>query len=389
VCAAVTGLGLGTLAPVVAQAGVPTSSQWQLSVLRARSAWHLSTGSGVTVAVLDSGVDAAHPDLQGQVQPGADFVDRTTDGRRDFVGHGTTVAALIAGRNKATGVVGLAPKTKILPVRVLDKDNRYTDATTVANGLKWAVDHGAGVVNLSLGGVGRSGLLADAIDYAYQHDVVVVACTGNTTPGGPKTVWYPAREPGVIAVSGLTEEKSRPVLWSGALTGSTTVLTAPATDLLGARPGGYWRVQGTSFAAPLVTATAALIRARWPQMSAANVVNRLISTADDLGARGRDPVYGFGEVDPLRALTATVPSVVANPLTPSVAVPMGTPEATRGADGGGGPVPATPAYGHPVPVAANLPGADFSPLTWAVLAAVVAGAGLGGVIAIRRRQRRA
>lgn len=108
-----------------------------------------------------------------------------------------------------------------------------------------------------------------------------MACTGNVITGQPATVWYPAREPGVVAVAGLTQTPTGPALWSGGLTGPDTVLTAPADDLLGVRPGGYWRVQGTSFAAPLVAATAALIRSRWPTMSAANVINRLISTADE------------------------------------------------------------------------------------------------------------
>ncbi|HKT04853.1 MAG TPA: type VII secretion-associated serine protease mycosin, partial [Rugosimonospora sp.] len=298
-----------------------STAQWQITNLHARLAWRQSTGAGVIVAVLDSGVDAQHPDLTGQVLPGADFVDGSTNGQVDFVGHGTTVAGLIAARNRPGGLVGLAPAAKILPVRVLDKTNRYSDATTVARGLRWAVDHGARVVNMSLGGSGRSVALADAIDYAYQHDVVVIACTGNLIEGGTNDVWYPAREPGVVAVSGLAEARAgnptRVSLWSGALTGPATVLTAPAVDMLGAKPGGYWRVQGTSFAAPLVAAAAALVRSKWPAMSAPNVINRLISTAQDLGAPGRDDTYGFGEVNPVAALTASVPVVAENPLAPS------------------------------------------------------------------------
>ncbi|MBO0870896.1 MAG: type VII secretion-associated serine protease mycosin, partial [Micromonosporaceae bacterium] len=304
--------------PASAYAGVSLAGQWQLATLHASAAWRYSTGTGVTVAVLDSGVDANHTDLRGQVLRGADFVDGTTDGRRDFVGHGTSVAGLIAGRNKTTGVVGLAPEARILPVRVLDKQNRYNDATTVARGLRWAVDHGARVVNLSLGGGAASTELAGAIEYAYQQDVVVIACTGNVERDASRQVWFPARVPGVVAVSGLTEtstgQASRPTLWGGALTGTQTVLTAPAVDLLAAKPGGYWRVEGTSFAAPLVTAVAAMIRARWPAMNAANVINRLIRTADDLGRPGWDATYGYGEVDPVAALTANIPAVATNPL---------------------------------------------------------------------------
>jgi type VII secretion-associated serine protease mycosin len=289
--------------------------QWQLAYLDASDAWQHADGNGITVAVLDSGVDGNHPDLIGQVLPGVDLVDATTDGRADPVGHGTTVAALIAGRDDdGRGVVGLAPKAKILPVRVLNKDNRYDDATTVANGLRWAVDHGARVVNLSLGGTGSSEALAEALDYAFAKDVVVVACTGNITPPASTQVWYPAREPGVLAVAGLSHDDGDEPLWTSSITGPQTVLAAPAADMLGARPGGYWRVQGTSFAAPLVSATAALVRSLWPQMSAANVVNRLVSTARDLGAAGRDDEYGFGAVDPVGALTAKLPEVTRNPL---------------------------------------------------------------------------
>ncbi|MFI7576180.1 type VII secretion-associated serine protease mycosin [Micromonospora sp. NPDC049497] len=288
--------------------------QWQLDELRAETAWRTSTGRGVVVAVIDSGVDADHPDLAGQVLPGVDLVTPDGDTAGDPVGHGTTVAGLIAGRNDdERGVVGLAPDARILPVRVLDAENRYDDALIVAKGVRWAVDHGARVINLSLGGSSDSPALAAALDYAFARDVVVVACTGNLATSSDSKVWYPAREPGVIAVSGL--ERNSENLWSGAITGRSTVLTAPATGLVGARPDrGYWRVQGTSFAAPLVAATAALIRSRYPEMSAGDVVNRLLATAKDIGPTGRDDRFGYGLVDPVAALDAEVPTVGRNPL---------------------------------------------------------------------------
>lgn len=295
-----------------ARADSVRDEQWQLDALRATAAWRTSTGRGITVAVIDSGVDGTHPDLAGQVLPGIDLVS-AGGGDPDPVGHGTTVAALIAGRSDdERGAVGLAPHAKILPVRVLDEENRYDDAMIVAKGVRWAVDNGAQVINLSLGGSGESPALAAALDYAFARDVVVVACTGNLTASSDSRVWYPAREPGVIAVAGL--EQNSESLWSGSITGRETVLTAPATGLVGARPGGYWRVQGTSFAAPLVAASAALVRARWPQMSAGDVVNRLLSTARDIGPTGRDDRFGFGRVDPLAALTTDVPGVGRNPL---------------------------------------------------------------------------
>jgi serine protease len=288
--------------------------EWQLTTLGVGKAWNYASGAGVTVAVIDSGVDSRHPDLVGQVLPGLDLVDPKGDGDTDLVGHGTTVSAIIAGRgDDNSGVVGIAPKARILPVRVLDEENRYDDAIIVAKAVRWAVDHGAGVINLSLGGSGTSEALAAALDYAFAKDVVVVACTGNTGASPDNEVWYPAREPGVLAVAGL--ERDGRQLWSGSITGRDTVVAAPATDLVGARSGGgYWRVQGTSFAAPMVAATAALVRSRWPDMPAGEVVNRIIQTARDLGTPGRDTTFGFGMVDPAGALTASLPTVVANPL---------------------------------------------------------------------------
>ncbi|MDR7280276.1 type VII secretion-associated serine protease mycosin [Catenuloplanes atrovinosus] len=286
--------------------------QWSLTELGMAEAWQRSTGAGVTVAVIDSGVDDTHADLAGRVRSGFDLVTTGGDGTTDPVGHGTTVAALIAGVPDQSGIIGMAPDAQILPIRVLDKQNRYDDAQVVAKAVRLAVDNGAKVINLSLGGLGSSPALATAIDYAFVKDVVVIACTGNSTASAPSEVWYPAREPGVIAVTGLEENGTS--LWSGSITGPETVLSAPATDLIGARPGGYWRVQGTSFAAPMVAATAALIRARWPQMSAASVVNRLIGTATDLGAPGRDDRYGFGMVNPVAALADGLPEASYNVL---------------------------------------------------------------------------
>ncbi len=289
--------------------------QWHIKTLGVAGAWTYTSGAGVTVAVIDSGVDARHVDLDGQVLKGLDLVDAKGDADTDLVGHGTTVSAIIAGKDDDAGVIGIAPKAKILPVRVLNQENRYDDAMIVAKGVRWAVDQGAKVINLSLGGSGSSAALAAALDYAFAKDVVVVACTGNASASSTSGVWYPAREPGVLAVAGM--ERDGDVLWSGSITGKETVITAPATQLVGARPGGYWRVQGTSFAAPMVSGVAALIRSRWPNMPAAEVVNRIIETAEDRGPAGRDAQYGFGMVDPTGALTAEVPAAATNPLDTS------------------------------------------------------------------------
>ena len=377
---------LGIASP--AHADWVRNDQWQLTTLHASAAWSESTGVGVTVAVLDSGVDAGHADLKGQVLPGADFVDGSTDGRKDPVGHGTTVAALIAGRgDDAAGVEGVAPGAKILPVRVLDAQNRYRDARNVAKGLIWAVDHGAEVVNMSLGGGAQSSALADAISYADRHGVVVVACTGNQITGQPDDVWYPARQPGVVAVAGLSEGGDRPTLWSGTLTGPGTVLVAPAVNMLGAKPGGYWRVQGTSFAAPLVSATAALIRSRWPGMDSANVINRLIATADDLGTPGRDDLYGYGEVDPVAALTeADIPTVGRNPLLAEPDPIRSALAPSDDAAGAGGPVPADSASPAAIAAAASTE-PEHQAAEWGLAAggAAVVGTIGTGLLLFRRR----
>lgn len=289
--------------------------EWQLTFLRSDEAWTHSRGDGQIVAVIDSGVNAAHPDLAGQVLAGTDFVDGSTDGRSDVVGHGTTVASLIAGRaDDDAGVAGLAPNAKILPIRVLDPNNQYDSAANVAQSVRWAVDRGATVINLSLGSADVAPVLTEALKYALAHDVVVVACNGNYSNERGDRIWHPAREPGVIAVSGVTNAAE---FWSGSISGPQTVVAAPAVDLVGIQPdGGYGRAQGTSFAAPLVAATAALIRAAYPGLNAANVVNRIIRTTWDFGDEGFDSQFGFGIVNPARALTAEVPIVTANPLLP-------------------------------------------------------------------------
>jgi serine protease len=381
--------------PVAAPAPLTGDSvrneQWHLKTLNVAGAWAFTSGEGITVAVIDSGVDAGHADLAGQVLPGIDMVAGSGDGRSDPVGHGTTVSAIIAGRgDDAAGVVGIAPKAKILPVRVLDQDNRYDDALIVAKAVRWAVDHGARVINLSLGGNGSSAALAAALDYAFAKDVVVVACTGNAGSSSTADVWYPAREPGVIAVTGLERDGER--LWSGSITGKQTVVAAPATQLLGAKPGGYWRVQGTSFAAPMVSGTAALIRSRWPTMPAAEVINRIIKTAKDRGPAGHDDQYGYGEVDPTAALTAELPAVLRNPLDtappPGVSrfgnAPLAGQALTAPDSGGGGPVSARASGANAGWAVAEDPDTGSTSGGWWAAAGFFLVSALAAVLTVRR-----
>ena len=171
------------LAPAPAYADSVRDQQWSLDLLGAEAAWEHSRGDGVTVAVLDSGADADHPDLDGQVLAGRDVVSETDDAS-DVHGHGTAVAAIIAGHDDDSGVVGLAPEASILPVRVGGERMSETD---VAEGIRWAVDHGADVINMSLGSPYGQESVADAVAYAIAKDVVVVAAAGNISEPDDRT----------------------------------------------------------------------------------------------------------------------------------------------------------------------------------------------------------
>jgi type VII secretion-associated serine protease mycosin len=305
--------------PSPAAAETVRDDQWYLGPLKIERAHALSRGAGVTVAVVDSGVDASVRDLAGQVLPGAGFAEAAgTDGRRDFdvrAGHGTGMAGIIAGRGEGSmRVLGIAPEAKILPVST----GVRTTATDVVSGIRWAADHGAGVLNLSIGFAGpASPQLVEAVRYALAKDVVVIASAGNLVDDG-RAVGSPASIPGVIAVSGADQ---RAGAWSGSSTGPEVVLAAPAVRIVApaprsVSPSGFGIGDGTSEATAIVSGTAALIRSRYPDLDAANVINRLIVTAKDQGLPGRDTAFGFGTVRPYEALTADVPSVSRNPLLP-------------------------------------------------------------------------
>ncbi|MEV0676892.1 S8 family serine peptidase [Actinosynnema sp. NPDC050436] len=290
--------------------------QWHVAAMGLPQAHGVTRGDGVVVAVVDSGVDGTAPDLVGALLPGTGFGSAAgSAGTDDKDGHGTAMATLIAGRAVDGGALGVAPAARVLPVSVGSDGGRFTTAS-VASGINWAVDNGADVINLSL--TSEATLTPDllrAVNYAFDHDVVVVAGTGNT---GERHVGAPANIRGVIAVSG-TEEGNAP--WASSNTGPETVLAAPARGIVTAVPlavssTGYAAVDGTSAATALVSGAAALVRAKFPDLDAGNVVNRLITTATDLGAPGRDDPTGFGLVDVVAALSADVPPVPRNPLAP-------------------------------------------------------------------------
>ena len=275
-----------------------------LTTSRVAQAWDLSkTTGGQVVAVLDTGVDAGHPDLVGHLVPGFN----ATSPRRgpiDDHGHGTmTLGIIAAGANNGVGVAGVGWNAKAMPVKVLASDGSGYDAD-IAEGIDWAVAHGAKVINMSLGGPGNDPVLGAAVQRAIDAGIVVVAASGNDGNAVPS---YPAAYPGVIAV-GATDE-------TGTLTdfsnyGSHVDIAAPGRNILSTGPRSltpsgwlpYWYCTGTSCSSPIVAGVAALVKNKWPTLSPAQVEQRLKVLSRDAGPRGTDPYYGAGNLDAYAAL---------------------------------------------------------------------------------------
>ncbi|MEU6232022.1 type VII secretion-associated serine protease mycosin [Kitasatospora sp. NPDC047058] len=364
-------------------------AQWILRKFDVEKAvWSVSQGEGVTVAVVDSGVMPDHPDLTGQVLPGTDFSGGKTDGRVDAQGHGTAIASLIAGHGHGTqaGVMGLAPKARILPIRVrTNGESPELAQSDVALAVRYAVDHGAKVVNLSLGGYSRHDSQARAaIEYAASKDVVLVAATGNSGDTS-QPVEYPAALPGVVAVGAVDEQGK---LWEKSNTGPETTLVAPGVDIYHASPtatSGYGVSKGTSDAVAYVSATAALIRSKYPGLSAGQVINRIIKSATPPpdGSAAPNDRYGYGLLAPAKALEPN-PAVDSgpkeNPLL-SRAESQGAPSADPTDETAAPPVAPGAGAGGNRGITYTLVGAG-------VLAVLVAG-GVGGGLAVRARRRRA
>ena len=311
--------------------GVPDDpayrAQWHLPAIDAASAWDVTTGTGTIVAVIDSGVAfetwgpyVQAPDLKGTTfVPGWDFVGGDAH-PNDENGHGTHVTGSVAQTtNNAIGAAGVAPGVSIMPLRVLDAAGSGNDFD-VAQAVRFAADHGASVANLSLGGQGASTVLRDAIRYATGKGVVVVAAAGNDGLG---TVSYPAAEPAVVAVGAVRYDRTRPAYGSY---GAALDVVAPGGDLSvdqnGDRhPDGILQqtldggsgafclcfMQGTSMAAPQVSAVAALVASRGVTHRS-DIEALLLGTARDLGPAGWDEQYGHGLVQAGAAVRAPLPS---------------------------------------------------------------------------------
>jgi len=307
--------------------------QWHLRTIHADKAWTKSKGSGVVVAVVDTGVDRSHPDLQGRLVQGIDLVDNDTN-PDDEQGHGTFMAGLIAASTgNVDGVASVAPLAKIMPVRVL-KDDGTGSPSVVAKGIDWAVAHGAKVINLSLaqepingGGGGVGNLFADqsmddAITHAAASGVVVVAAAGNNfNTGGAPATSYDATRSGIIVVGASTKTERRAaysnygsgldVLAPGGgsssnFSTSSCQSNSPVVSTWwnpGTGSSAYGSGCGTSMAVAHVAGIAALLRARG--YSNASAVRRIEDTAVDLYTAGRDDQSGYGRVDAAAAVGAT------------------------------------------------------------------------------------
>jgi subtilisin family serine protease len=280
--------------------------QWSLDTVHAQAAWNVETGrrNHVLTAVLDTGVDASHPELIGHIRAGGDFIDGDPDPKDEF-GHGTAVSGVIAATaNNKVGVAGISWGATILAERVLGKEGSGS-MCTVAAGVIDAVDAGAKVLNLSLGGAGTScPLVMDkALSYAHDHGALVVVSAGNDgSKGNP--VDYPAGCSGAFAV-GATDTRDRRAGFSEY--GPQIAITAPGVGILTTMTDehgkhGYAFESGTSLSAPIVTGAAALLLSRHPDWTPEQVRARLVATAQDKGKRGRDDYFGAGIVDIGRAL---------------------------------------------------------------------------------------
>lgn len=321
--------GLGALAlvlsslvpaPPAAALDAPQAGpgQWFVPDYGIDGMWETTQGAGQKVAVIDSGVDDDHENITGTVAASHDFSGSGTDGTvpigpEETIEHGTAVAGVIAGNGSGAGPVGVAPEASILSAAIWLGGGRPEGSESpraqTAEAVTWAVDQGATVINMSLGFDDPQWPEAwdEAFAYAYEHDVVVVACVGNRSQGATQA-WSPATVPGVVGVGGLG--KNGEVREASSAPGTAVDLMGPAESIpVPYYKGGYAQAEGCSFAAPVVSGIAALIRAAEPELSADEVVARLYDTARPVAghegtttAKDVDPVVGHGRVDGPAAL---------------------------------------------------------------------------------------
>ena len=295
------------------------SQQWVLGMLDAEAAWQVTKGAGVTVAVIDSGVNPYVSDLSGSVITGPDYTGVSTrPSSHNWGVHGTWMASLIAGHGHEggfSGVIGIAPAARILSIRVIpdrgdphyhryEREPETVIQQSLADGIRYAVSHGAQVISMSIGYSAPSATVRAELQQAYDHGVVVLASAGNS--GGPSDrdgeapESFPANYPGVISVGAVNQD--------GAVAGFSSdnlsvQVAAPGVSVPAqGRDSQYWLVSGTSPACALVAGVAALIKSRYPRLAPDLVASALTSTTTGRPARGYDSQVGFGIVDAAAAL---------------------------------------------------------------------------------------
>ncbi|MFD6680908.1 S8 family serine peptidase [Micromonospora parva] len=335
------------------------NDQWHLRFLNVAQAHTISQGEGVVVAVPDTGVDP-HPDIRKNLLKGTDTVaGEFGDGRQDSNSHGTSMAGLIAahGSGVSSGALGVAPKSKILPIKAAGDDN-FGEADDLAAAVEYATANSAQVISISSGGASTPHLVR-AIKSALAANVTIVASAGNTPQNSTA---YPASEEGVIAVGGVDRAGRHAAI---SVTGPKIDVVAPAVDIYSTSyDGKYSKGTGTSSATAIVAGAAALIRSKYPYLPAREVAHRLTATAVDKGPPGRDDEYGYGVIDLVAALTADVP-------------PLGFESVSA------------PAGAGPTTTAAAQPDGqdDGSTVRGLATLGVIVAAGLGWMVIARRRRR--
>ncbi|OGB04370.1 MAG: peptidase S8 [Burkholderiales bacterium RIFCSPHIGHO2_12_FULL_69_20] len=292
-------------------------SEWHLAKINAAGAWDLSQGQGITIAVLDTGVAPAHPDLAASLVPGWNFYDNNSN-TSDVHGHGTAVAgAAAAVSNNAVGVAAIAGAAKIMPIRIADP-NAYAYWSTVAQGLTYAADKGARVANISYVGVAGSSSVQSAANYMRSKGGLVVVCAGNN---GKDEGLTPTAT--MIPVS-ATDSNDLKTSWSSY--GNFVAVSAPGINIWTTTvSGGYAQWWGTSIASPITAGTIATMMAANPALSNTQIESLLFSTAVDLGTAGRDALFGHGRVNAHAAVSAARSAVANDTQAPSVAIsaPLG------------------------------------------------------------------
>ncbi len=273
--------------------------------IKAPAAWDSSRGLAIKVAVLDTGIDGAHPDLAPNYRGGISFVP--TEGTpMDFHGHGTHCAGTIAARINGSGVVGVAPSAYLYAVKVLSSTGSG-QFSWIISGIDWCITHGIRVISMSLGGSSAPSALETMCNTAWSKGLLLVAAAGNSGPG-MGTVGYPAKYKNVIAVSAI--DSSNAIAWFSSR-GPEVDLCAPGVNVLSTAPsGGFQTMSGTSMACPHVAGAAAVTWGAHRLSNNETIWNLLASTADNLGSPGWDPEYGYGRVDVAQAATQLTPPPV-------------------------------------------------------------------------------